>query len=242
MRKKEFSIASPHRTRTRTARIRDGAIWRLMAAAALMLICGLASASPPHQPATGHHPPSATPSPDEQETLRFLLEQRRLVRDIYRHLHGAWEIPAFADLAGAEQRGIGELQRLHRQLRLRHLPADGEPGIFADPALGQLYRRLLTQGLFDIREALELGALIEEMSIIDLRDAIDESRSHRLDQIYIALLGNAYAHLRAIHRQLARSGVDYQPRLLPREGLEAILNNALVSPEPSLDLISQVSL
>lgn len=94
------------------------------------------------------------------------------------------------------------------------------PGSFSDPELQQLYDDLIARGSESLEEALMAGALIEEVDIIDLDEAIAATSQDDIRFVYEALRSGSENHLRAFVSQLG----DYEPQLLDEDAYDAIVD------------------
>jgi hypothetical protein len=98
-------------------------------------------------------------------------------------------------------------------------------GVFTDRTLQGLYIDLVTEGSKPLLDALMVGALIEEIDIKDLEEAIVDSDQSDIDLVYDNLLEGSYNHLRAFVRSIERQGAQYTAQLLTQEEVDEILNN-----------------
>ena len=85
-------------------------------------------------------------------------------------------------------------------------------GEFANRDLQGLYDTLLAKGLTSSTDALEVGALVEETDIADLRNR--ESSNVAIDQAFAQLEAGSDNHLRAFTMNLDRLGVTYDAQVL----------------------------
>jgi rubrerythrin len=89
--------------------------------------------------------------------------------------------------------------------------------------LQKLYDDLTAKGKQSEIAALQVGALVEEIDIKDLREAIAATQNPDLSTIYGHLAQASEKHLRAFNRQLKKRGVDYQAQALSQADVQAIL-------------------
>ncbi|MCK4558232.1 MAG: DUF2202 domain-containing protein [Calditrichia bacterium] len=98
-------------------------------------------------------------------------------------------------------------------------------GVFKNETLQDLYNTLIDQGCVSLIEALEVGALIEEIDILDIQNELDEHVDNQdVTFVYDNLLKGSRNHLRAFVRNLSRQGVEYTPQKLSEEQYLAIIN------------------
>jgi hypothetical protein len=103
---------------------------------------------------------------------------------------------------------------------------DHLPGVFRNSELQELYDELILRGSKSQEEALRVGALIEEVDIIDIQRELDEDASHEeVIRVYGNLLRASGNHLRAFVAVLRANNVDYAPVLLDPAEFDRILAN-----------------
>lgn len=162
----------------------------------------------------------------EAKTLQFMHEEEKLAKDVYLTLYEKWNIRAFSNIAGAEQRHQDALKGMLDQYGVPSVVQSTTVGEFKNPELTRMYKELTTQGLASLEGALKVGGMIEELDIMDLQKAIAESNQSDLDGVYENLMRGSRNHLRAFARQYNRQlGTDYQAQLMPADEVAAILSS-----------------
>jgi len=154
----------------------------------------------------------------EIESLKFMREEEKLARDVYLTLYEQWAILPFKNISKSEQAHMDAVLLLLNKYNLDD-PADGNDiGVFANEELHSLYDQLVEQGSTSIAEALKVGALIEEVDIIDLQRIIDHDVDNEDIEFVLSNLKRASGyHLRAFVRNLKRYSIEYVPELLDEE-------------------------
>jgi hypothetical protein len=99
-------------------------------------------------------------------------------------------------------------------------------GVFVDPALQSMYDDLVATGSLSLIDALEVGALIEEVDIEDLLDSIAETEATDVLRVWEQLLSGSQNHLKAFTSQLASRDAAYEPAVLDTETYEQMLSEA----------------
>jgi hypothetical protein len=156
--------------------------------------------------------PGSTLTAEETASLTFMIEEEKLAHDLYVELGDAWDLRVFTNISGAETQHEAEVRALLDAYGVDD-PTDGmATGQFTDPALQSLYDSLLAKGLTSSTDALEVGALVEETDIADLRDRA--STNVAIDQVFSQLESGSDNHLRAFTKNLDRLGVTYVPQVL----------------------------
>ena len=80
---------------------------------------------------------------------------------------------------------------------------------------------MVSRGLESEEEALKVGAYIEELDVLDLEKAIDESTHADIQRAYRRLLQGSSMHLGAFVRALeSKTNQVYQPQVMTPEQLE----------------------
>jgi hypothetical protein len=97
-------------------------------------------------------------------------------------------------------------------------------GQFATEHFQTLYTDLVAKGTLSLVDALEVGAVIEEIDIIDLFDCKAATTHQDIARVYTNLEAASENHLRAFVGQLAGRGVTYLPQYLTQEQYDAVLN------------------
>jgi len=172
--------------------------------------------------------PLAEISEAEVTTLSFMREEEKMARDVYITLYEVWQTPIFANISKAEQQHMDKIKSLLDSYELPD-PASEETGVFTNPDIQALYDSLVERGRISQIEALQVGALIEEVDIADLQNALAETENPALERVYTNLMNGSYNHLRSFVRNIEYLDYVYQAQELPQEEVDDILNPAVVS-------------
>ena len=164
-------------------------------------------------------------SPEEIDGLIFMREEEKLARDVYNTLYAKWGIRVFNNIAQAEQRHTDAIKTLIDKYELDDPIKNDTPGVFVNEDLQNLYDTLITKGDSSLVDALLVGALIEEVDILDIQKEIDEHVDNEdVTIVYDNLINGSYNHLRAFVKNLSRQGILYEPVLLSEEVYNGIVN------------------
>lgn len=161
---------------------------------------------------------------DQAEWLKFMREEEKLARDLYLALSKDYTVPAFKNIARAEQNHMDAVLTVLNSYSLED-PASTEDGVFNNADLQALYNTLLNKGKISLVEALKVGALVEETDILDLAKVIDMNPGDDLTALTEALMLGSRNHLRAFVRVLKVNGVVYVPVALSTEDYTAIVTS-----------------
>ncbi len=165
-------------------------------------------------------------SPEEANGLIFMREEEKLARDVYNILYAKWGIRVFNNIAQNEQRHTDAVKTLINKYNLEDPVTNDIPGSFMNHDLQNLYDTLIAKGDSSLVDALLVGALIEEVDIIDIQSEIDEHVDNEdVTIVYDNLINGSYNHLRAFVKNLARQEISYEPQLLSEEVYDGIVNN-----------------
>jgi hypothetical protein len=159
----------------------------------------------------------------EKEKIVYMVEEEKMARDVYKTLYDKWGLQVFANIARSEQMHMDSVLYLIEKYGLEN-PVQDEVGKFTNPDIQALYDQLVAQGSKSVVDALKVGALIEEVDIKDLDEAIAEAQAPDVVQIFENLRSGSYNHLRAFTSVLETYGVDYTPQILSPERYQEIVS------------------
>lgn len=164
-------------------------------------------------------------SDKEIEGLKFMREEEKLARDVYLTFYEQWSILPFKNISKSEQAHMDAILLLLNKYNLDD-PADGNDiGVFVNEELQTLYDQLVKKGSTSVTEALKVGALIEEVDIIDLQRIIDQDVDNEDIEFVLSNLKRASGfHLRAFVTNLNRYSIEYVPELLDEETFNDLIN------------------
>lgn len=138
----------------------------------------------------------------ETQWIVFMREEEKLARDVYRTLYERWKLPVFDRIARSEASHFTAIGTLITRYNLTDPAATDTPGQFKDPRLAALYNELTTKGGLSLKDALEVGVLIETVDIDDLAKAIPETAKYDVKRIFNNLMTASFSHLDAFESYL----------------------------------------
>jgi hypothetical protein len=165
---------------------------------------------------------AATLSATEAADLTFQREEEKLARDVYLTLYNRWGATIFNNIAGSEQKHTDTMLKMLLKYKLSD-PAKTNIGEFTNTVLQAKYNELVAEGLTSYVDGLSVGASIEELDMVDLQHAIQNTKRVDLLTAYQNLLEGSKNHLRAFVAGLAAQGVTYTPTLISHELYDAII-------------------
>jgi hypothetical protein len=159
---------------------------------------------------------------EESADLQFMREEERLARDVYRTLYAEWGVRVFNNISQSEQKHMDAILSLLNKYSIED-PAI-EAALFSDPQLQELFDLLVANGTQSLLDALMVGALIEEVDIEDIAEAMERTDKTDLLAVYGSLMSGSENHLRAFVRNIETlTGETYAAQQIAQEAVDAIL-------------------
>jgi hypothetical protein len=159
--------------------------------------------------------------------LIFMREEEKLAHDVYLALYDLWGLPLFQNIARSEETHTGAVKNLLDTFNIPDPAVDTPLGVFTDPVLQTLYDELITLGERSLADALKVGGAIEEIDILDLQAALDETDNPDIQRVYANLLRGSENHLRAFTSTLLQqTGETYIPQYMDVSAYDEILASA----------------
>jgi hypothetical protein len=163
-------------------------------------------------------------SQEEKDGLLFMLEEEKLARDTYIYMNNLWGLNQFNNIKNSEQSHMDAIVAILEQNDIEYtiLPQ----GEFSYQNLQDLYNQFVIDGQVSSESALQIGATIEDLDIVDLEDYINDSTNSVLISTYENLQCGSRNHLRSFVTAIENLGFTYTPQFLTLEEYEAILNSS----------------
>jgi hypothetical protein len=162
----------------------------------------------------------------EAEDLLYMREEEKLAHDVYVTFHEQWGLQVFANIAESETTHTETVKALLDKYGLTDLALD-QVGAFTNTDLQALYDQLVARGLTSSMEALQVGALIEEVDMADLQHAIDNATHSDIITVYENLLKGSRNHLRSYVDVIESYGVVYEAQHLDQDEVDAIVDSPM---------------
>jgi len=162
----------------------------------------------------------------ELASLLKMKEEEKLARDVYSVLSQKWGGQVFANISAAENNHLNAIVLLLTNYGATNASI-GEAGVFADAAVQTLYNDLVAKANVSLEEAYKTGALIEEMDIKDLNEALSTTTNENVVLVFDNLLKGSRNHLRAFNRQLTTLGIVYVPVYISQADYDLIVSSAM---------------
>tara|TARA_R110002153_G_scaffold87651_2_gene216526 strand:- start:1224 stop:1703 length:480 start_codon:yes stop_codon:yes gene_type:complete len=153
-----------------------------------------------------------------------MLEEEKLARDTYIYLDELWGINQFSNIQISEQSHLNAVANLLDAFDIDY--AIKPEGVFTNQEIQKLYDEFIAKGSLNIIEALEVGATIEDLDIVDLQDYINATSNTALISVFESLQCGALNHLRSFVSALENTGNTYTPQFLTVEEYELIISDS----------------
>ncbi len=145
---------------------------------------------------------------DEVKWLIFMREEEKLARDIYQQLYTKWNVRIFNNITHSEDRHFDAIGVLITRYNATDPAKSTFIGIYADQRLTALYSQLMAKGMTSLKDALEVGVLIEKQDIEDLETALKATSKTDIKTVYTNLLAGSLNHLDAFEQTLEVLGAN----------------------------------
>ncbi|MFI1770729.1 DUF2202 domain-containing protein [Thalassobellus citreus] len=158
----------------------------------------------------------------EQEALLFMLEEEKLARDTYMFLGNLWAINQFYNIQKSEQTHMDAIENLLLQSNTDYniLPV----GEFANQKLQSLYNQFKIDGAINQANALQIGATIEDLDIVDLQEYIDKNYKTTIISVFESLQCGSRNHLKSFLLAIENAGNTYTPQYLSQDEYSVIIS------------------
>lgn len=164
-------------------------------------------------------------SAQEVFLLRHMREEEKLARDVYLVLHQTWQMNIFANIAAAEQSHMDMVAWGLQRYQIPDPLPSTQVGVFATPEFTTLFQFATSLGQISPAHALLVGALIEDLDILDLGAALVQSDNRDLDTIWQNLQRGSRNHMRSFWPQLLAAGYSYPGFFLSTAVVVAIVTS-----------------
>jgi hypothetical protein len=160
---------------------------------------------------------------NDKEGLLYMLEEEQLARDTYTYLDSLWANMPFANIKGSEQTHMDAIKSLLDANNVSYtiLPA----GQFTELKLQEYYNQFIKNGSLSLTNALKIGATIEDLDIVDLKEYIDSTTNQSVIDVFNNLECGSRNHLRSFNNSIAGQNETYTPQFLSIEEFNSIINS-----------------
>jgi hypothetical protein len=118
--------------------------------------------------------------------LEHMREEEKLARDVYLTMYRKWKLPVFKNISKSESWHMHMIKILLNKYRLPDpvMKTGDRIGYFVSPKLQKLYLQLVNKGSRSVKDALTVGAMIEDLDIKDLDEAIKRTDNYDIKTVY----------------------------------------------------------
>ncbi|WP_024788258.1 MULTISPECIES: DUF2202 domain-containing protein [unclassified Lebetimonas] len=171
--------------------------------------------------------PKESLSKVEINDLLHMREEEKLARDVYLTLYKKWKLPVFKNISKSENWHMHMIKLLLDKYGLNDpVEKTGDRvGVFESKKLQKLYNELVEKGSMSLKDALMVGATIEDLDIKDLEEAIKRSNNKDINLVYQNLEKGSRNHMRAFVGVLRRYGGDYTPQFISMSEFNQIISS-----------------
>lgn len=138
---------------------------------------------------------------ESADLLEFLIEEEKLAHDIYQELGAIWGSQVFSNILQSETSHQDQVMALLAARQIQD-PRSATVGVFNNPDLQKLYDDLLAKGRLSIKDAFEVGVIVEERDIADITEMLAGTLDANVIATLERLRNASENHLRAFNRQL----------------------------------------
>ncbi|MBF0176980.1 MAG: DUF2202 domain-containing protein [Magnetococcales bacterium] len=173
----------------------------------------------------------------EITSLQFMREEEKMARDVYRAMHQRWGLSLFNSIARSEQKHMDAVRALLVRYQIADPVIDDTVGALQNAKLSATYQTLLKRGEQSVNEALRVGGFIEEVDISDLNEGIKGAQHQDIIQVYQAIRGGSFNHLRAFVHGLELRGQTYSPVIMHQQSLDTIIHSPMEMGPPQVQVM-----
>ncbi len=156
--------------------------------------------------------------------LLQMREEEKLARDVYEALYDRWHLTIFKNISLSEDRHTNTIAKMIKKYNLKDPIKKDVRGKFESKEMQKLYDALVAQGSKSLKDAIIVGATVEDLDIYDLQKLIKETDNKDVKLVYENLMKGSRNHLRSFVYQLKREGVSfYKAQYLNQEEVNKIL-------------------
>jgi len=144
---------------------------------------------------------------EAKDYLLFMREEEKLAWDVYANLYAKWGLLVFDRISQSEERHFAAIKTLLDRYNLTDPSVGKGIGEFTNSTLADLYKELMAKGDLSIIDALQVGVIIENTDIEDLKAASNSTTNTDILRVYTNLLQGSFNHLDSFTSHLQALGV-----------------------------------
>jgi hypothetical protein len=168
--------------------------------------------------------PNESLSKAEKDSLLFMLEEEKLAHDVYISIYKKWNLQVFHNISRAEQTHMDIVKTLLHKYNIKYSISE-DLGSFNNKELESLYNKLISKSNKSIKDALIVGATIEDVDINDLENYLKNTDNKDIAFAYKNLAKGSRNHMRAFVLNLKQYGESYKPQFITQKDFEKIISS-----------------
>ena len=158
----------------------------------------------------------------EVQGLLWMREEEKVAGDLYSIFYDTYNLRIFGNIARSEDTHMTAVGLLLDTFNIDD-PALDELGKYTNADLQKVFDDLKVAGEVSLVEALNVGAYVEELDVLDLEQQLELVENDDIRLVYENLLRGSRNHLRAFTRILGQNNVAYEPTVLDDDYYQEIL-------------------
>jgi len=162
-----------------------------------------------------------------KSVLVYMREEEKLARDVYLTLYDKWNLAIFKNIATSESRHMEAIKLLLDKYKIGDPVQNNAVGAFQNKEMAKLYHNLVERGEKSLKDALIVGATIEDLDIADLHKRMAKTDNKDIQCTFENLTYGSENHMRAFVAQLKVNGGSYQAQYISQEELDRILSSGM---------------
>jgi len=158
----------------------------------------------------------------EKARILFIREEEKLAYDVYKSMFDLYGVNVFQNIPNSELSHMEAMLNIIKKYNLVD-PMDTNPrGIYVNTTLQALYTQLVNQGKIN-----QVGALIEDLDISDLKKSLEVTNNQDVRLVYDFLNKGSRNHLRSFYKNLTYLNGAYTPIYISQSAFDAIVNSPI---------------
>ena len=164
---------------------------------------------------------------EEKQDIWFILEEEKMVRDLYYNFYQEYDNEVFEKLYKAENTQFEAVQQLVRNYNLEDPTSNKDVGKFKNLQIQMIYDELLEQGNENIKESMIASIDAQERSLRDVRENIERTDKDDIIFVFKNLETASKNHLRILMERLKEEGKDYESQYLEQADFDDITSDEI---------------
>lgn len=160
----------------------------------------------------------------EKAGLILMREEEKLAHDVYTVLYEKWGQNIFNNISDSEQTHTDSIKTLLDKYEIADPVKDDTIGKFTSTEMQAIYTDLVAKGEQSLKDALAVGATVEDLDIKDLRDLLVTTDNEDIQIVYQNLMKGSRNHMRAFTQQIERNGGTYSAVYITDQEYQEILD------------------